>query len=55
MVYIYTNDTSLYNAKLLKEGQLRLDSSISKKALEYNKLAESQAFAKQTLAGIWEN
>ena len=29
--------------------------AISKKALEYNKLAESQAFAKQTLAGLWES
>jgi hypothetical protein len=55
MVYIYTEDNSLYNAKLLKEGKLKLDSSVSKKALEYNKLAESQAFAKQTLAGVWGN
>ena len=54
MIYIYSENASLYNAKLLKEGKIILDSSISKKALEYNKLAESQAYAKQTLAGVWE-
>lgn len=54
MIYIYSENASLYNAKLLKEGKLVLDSSISKKAVEYNKLAESQAYAKQTLAGVWE-
>ena len=53
MVYIYSDKTTLYNAKLLKEGKIILDSNISKKALEYNKLAESQAYAKQTLAGVW--
>lgn len=53
MVYIYTDESSLYNAKLLKEGKLIFDSSISKKAIEYNSLAESQAYAKQTLAGVW--
>ena len=53
MVYIYSDETTLYNAKLLKEGKIILDSNISKKALEYNKLAESQAYAKQTLAGVW--
>ncbi len=53
MVYIYSDETTLYNAKLLKEGKIVLDSNISKKALEYNKLAESQAYAKQTLAGVW--
>ena len=55
MVYIYTDKDTLYNAKLLKEGKLTFDSTTSKKALEYNKLAESQAFAKQTLAGLWES
>lgn len=53
MIYIYSDNTTLYNAKLLKEGRLTFDSTISKKSLEYNKLAESQAFAKQTRAGIW--
>lgn len=53
MVYIYSDETTLYNAKLLKEGRIILDSSISKKAVEYNNLAESQAYAKQTLAGVW--
>lgn len=53
MVYIYTDESNLYNAKLLKEGKLIFDSSISKKAVEYNSLAESQAYAKQTLAGVW--
>lgn len=53
MVYVYTDESSLYNAKLLKEGKLIFDSSISKKAIEYNSLAESQAYAKQTLAGVW--
>ena len=53
MVYIYSYKSTLYNAKLLKEGKIILDSNISKKALEYNKLAESQAYAKQTLAGVW--
>lgn len=53
MIYIYTDETNLYNAKLLKEGKLIFDSSISKKAIEYNSLAESQAYAKQTLAGVW--
>lgn len=55
MVYIYSGETTLYNAKLLKEGKIKIDSNLSKKALEYNKLAESQAYAKQTLAGVWEN
>ena len=55
MVYIYSSETTLYNAKLLKEGKIKIDSNFSKKALEYNKLAESQAYAKQTLAGVWEN
>ncbi len=53
MIYIYTDESNLYNAKLLKEGKLIFDSSISKKAVEYNSLAESQAYAKQTLAGVW--
>lgn len=55
MVYLYTDNDTLYNAKLLKEGRLTFDSTTSKKALEYNKLAESQAYAKQTLAGLWES
>lgn len=55
MIYVYLDETTLYNAKLLKEGKVTLDSSISKKALNYNDLAESQAYAKQTLAGVWEN
>ena len=53
MVYVYTDQNTLYNAKILKEGKLVLDSTISKNALEYNNLAESQAYAKQTLAGVW--
>lgn len=53
MVYVYTDQSTLYNAKILKEGKLVLDSTINKKALEYNNLAESQAYAKQTLAGVW--
>jgi len=55
MVYVYTDNDTLYNAKLLKEGKLSIDSSIDKKALEYNTLAESQAYAKQTSAGIWNS
>lgn len=54
MVYVYSQRDVLYNAKLLKEGKLVLDSSLNKKALEYNTLAESQAYAKQTLEGVWE-
>lgn len=53
MVYVYTDQNTLYNAKILKEGKLVLDSTMNKKALEYNILAESQAYAKQTLAGVW--
>lgn len=53
MVYVYTDQNTLYNAKILKEGKLVLDSTMNKKALEYNNLAESQAYAKQTLAGVW--
>ena len=52
MVYVYQEGV-LYNAKILQEGKLTLDSSVSRKALEYNNLAESQAYAKQTLAGVW--
>lgn len=55
MIYVYSDETTLYNAKLLKDGKLILDSSISKKSLEYNKLAESQAYAKQNLTGVWEH
>lgn len=54
MIYVYSQKDVLYNAKLLKEGKLVLDSGLSRKALEYNTLAESQAFAKQTLEGVWE-
>lgn len=54
MVYVYPQNGVLYNAELLKEGKTILDSNVSKKALEYNTLAESQAYAKQTLAGVWE-
>lgn len=53
IIYIYSDSNTLYNAKLLKEGRLKLDSTFNKKSLEYNKLAESQAFAKQTEAGVW--
>lgn len=53
MIYVYTTKTELYNAKLLKEGKLVFDTNVNKKALEYNNLAESQAYAKQTLAGVW--
>ena len=53
IVYVYTDQNTLYNAKILKEGKLVLDSTMNKKALEYNNLAESQAYAKQTLAGVW--
>ncbi len=55
MIYIYTDETTLYNAKLIQEGKLTFDSTTSTNALEYNKLAESQAYAKQTLAGLWES
>jgi len=54
MIYVYQED-KLYNAQILQEGKLTLDSSVSRKALEYNNLAESQAYAKQTLAGVWGN
>lgn len=54
MVYVYQGD-KLYNAQILQEGKLTLDSNVSKKALEYVNLAESQAYAKQTLAGVWGN
>lgn len=54
MIYVYQEDI-LYNAQILQEGKLTLDSSVSRKALEYNNLAESQAYAKQTLAGVWGN
>ena len=54
MIYVYQED-KLYNAQILQEGKLTLDSSVSRKALEYTNLAESQAYAKQTLAGVWGN
>lgn len=53
MIYLYAEQDSLYNAKIIEEGRLILDSTINKKSLEYNNLAESQAYAKQTLAGVW--
>lgn len=53
MIYLYAEKDSLYNAKIIEEGRIILDSTINKKALEYNNLAESQAYAKQNLAGVW--
>ena len=53
MLYVYLDNDALYNASILKEGKLVLDSSLNKKSLQYNNLAESQAYAKQTLAGVW--
>ncbi len=53
MIYVYSQKDVLYNAKMLKEGKAILDSTMNKKALEYNTLAESQAYAKQTLVGVW--
>lgn len=52
-VYVYTNDTTLYNAEYLKSGKAVLDNSTNKKSIEYVSLAEAQAYAKQTLAGVW--
>lgn len=54
MIYVYTDGKTLYNSNILKNGKAKLSSNLSKKAVEYNNLAESQAFAKQTLAGVWE-
>ncbi len=51
-VYVYVND-ELYNAKLLEEGKLKLDSQDMNKLL-LKELTESQAYAKQTRAGLWE-
>lgn len=53
MIYVYTDDSTLYNAKLLEDGRLILDSSIDKKDINYQDLAESQAYAKQNLTGVW--
>ncbi|MDO4282800.1 MAG: hypothetical protein Q4D02_04110 [Clostridia bacterium] len=51
-IYIYLND-ELYNAKLLEQGKLKLNSNDINKLL-LKELTESQAYAKQTRAGIWE-
>ena len=53
MVFVYLDKDTLYNAKVLEEGNAILDSTLSKKSNEYVDLAESQAYAKQTLAGVW--
>lgn len=51
-IYIYLND-ELYNAKLLEQGKLKLNSKDINKLL-LKDLTESQAYAKQTKAGVWE-
>lgn len=51
-IYIYLND-ELYNAKLLEQGKLKLNSKDINKLL-LKELTESQAYAKQTKAGVWE-
>jgi len=53
MIYIYSENASLYNAKLLKEGKIILDSSISKKALEY--LAKISIEAYLNMSGVFSN
>ena len=53
IVYVYTDSNTLYNAKLLENGKLIMDSRISRKCVHYNDLAESQAYAKQVLSGVW--
>ena len=53
MIYLYSEQNTLYNSRILEQGNAILSSDISKKALEYNDLAESQAYAKQNLAGVW--
>ena len=53
MVYVYLEKDKLYNSKVLEQGNAILSSNLSKASLEYNDLAESQAYAKQTLAGVW--
>lgn len=51
-IYIYSNN-ELYNAKLLEQGKLKLNSKDINKLL-LKELTESQAYAKQTKAGVWE-
>ncbi len=51
-VYVYLND-ELYNAKLLEQGKIKLRSNDINKLL-LKDLTESQAYAKQTRAGVWE-
>lgn len=51
-VYIYLND-ELYNAKLLEQGKIKLKANDINKLL-LKDLTESQAYAKQTRAGVWE-
>ena len=53
MVYVYLEKDKLYNSKVLEQGNAILSSNLSKASLEYNDLAESQAYAKQNLAGVW--
>lgn len=51
-IYIY-KENELYNAKLLENGKLKLKVNDAHTLL-LNDLTESQAFAKQTRAGVWE-
>lgn len=51
-VYVYLND-ELYNAKLLEQGKIKLKANDINKLL-LKDLTESQAYAKQTRAGVWE-
>ncbi len=51
-IYIY-KDNNLYNATLLENGKVKLNSNDQNKLL-LKDLTESQAFAKQTKAGVWE-
>ncbi len=49
--YIYIND-KLYNETILENGYAALKEEKTNTSL-YNNLKQSQAYAKQTLAGIW--
>lgn len=51
-VYLYL-DNKLYNASLLENGKVKLDSNDINKLL-LDELTASQAYAKQTKAGVWE-
>lgn len=51
-IYVYLND-ELYNAKLLEQGKIKLKTNDINKLL-LKDLTESQAYAKQTRAGVWE-